>query len=70
MINESPTDRRDPRRHKWRLWDEVRRLREEKREIHADRNIRIVGGVVLAVILVVIFAASLAFLIKLLSRVF
>jgi hypothetical protein len=70
MINEPPTDKRDPRRHKWRLWDERHRLREERRASRAEKIIRISGGVVLVVIVVVFFVAGLAFLIRTLWRMF
>jgi hypothetical protein len=64
MITEPPADKRDPRHHKWRLWDESRRLLEERRANRADRTIRIIGGVILLAIVVVVFVGGLAFLIK------
>jgi hypothetical protein len=44
IVNEPPTNMRDPRRHKWRLWDEMQRLREEARAARADRIISTIGG--------------------------
>ena len=38
MTNDPLKNRRDPAHHKWHLWDEVRRLREERRLHRADRN--------------------------------
>jgi hypothetical protein len=70
MVNEPPADKRDPTHHKWRLWDEMRRLREERRLHRADRTIRIVGGVVLVAIVVVVLVGGLAFLIKTFRRMF
>jgi hypothetical protein len=64
MINEPLTDKRDPRRHKWRIWDERHRLREETRAERAETVIRIIGGVVLVAIAMVVFVAGLTFLIK------
>jgi hypothetical protein len=54
MINEPPTDKRDPRRHVWRLWDEMRRLREERNAERAETIIRIIGGVILVAIAMVV----------------
>jgi hypothetical protein len=70
MTNDPPKDRRDPKRHTWRLWDEMHRLREERRAHRADRNIRVIGGVVLLAILVVVLLAGVGFLIKILPRLF
>jgi hypothetical protein len=67
MINDPPKDRRDPTRHKWRPWDEMRRLREERRLHRADRSIRIIGGVVLLAIVAVLLLAGAGFLIKLIK---
>jgi t-SNARE complex subunit (syntaxin) len=64
MVNEPPTEKRDPRRHKWRLWDEMLRLREEARAARADRVIRTIGGIILVAIVVVVVVAGLSFLIK------
>ena len=70
MTNQAPTDKKDPRRHKWHLWDERRRLREEGRANRADKIIRIIGGVVLFAIVIAVFVAGLIVFIKLLSRMF
>jgi hypothetical protein len=70
MITEPPADKRDPRRHKWRLWDEMQRLLEEKRGKSAETIIRIIGGVVLVAIVMVVFVAGLSFLIKTLWPMF
>ena len=61
MITERPADRRDPRHHKWRLWDESRRLLEERRANRADRTIRIIGGVILFAIVIVVFVGGPGF---------
>lgn len=61
MITEPPADKRDPRHHKWRLWDESRRLLEESRANRADRTIRIIGGVILFALVIVVFVGGPGF---------
>ena len=70
MTNDPLKDRRDPTRHKWRLWDEMRRLREERRLHRADRIIRVIGGLVLLAITAVVLLALVHFLSKILPRMF
>jgi N-acyl-L-homoserine lactone synthetase len=70
MANDPFKERRDPTRHKWHLWEEGRHFREERRAHRADRNIRVIGGVVLLAIVAVALLAGVGFLIKLLPRMF
>ena len=69
MTNDPPKDSRDPTRHKQRPWDEVRRLREERRERRADRIIRVIGGVVLLAIAAMVLLAAVHFLSKILTGI-
>lgn len=68
MTNDPLKEKRDPAHHKWRVWDEWRHSQEERRAYHADRIIRIIGGVVLLAIVVVVLLGGLTFLIKILTR--
>jgi len=70
MTNDPLKDRRDPAHHKWHLWDEVRRLREERRLHRADRIIRVIGGVVLLAIVAAVLLGVVHFLSKVLPRMF
>ena len=70
MTNDPLKDKRDPTRHKWRPWDEMRRLHEERRHYRADTIIRVIGGVILLAIGAAVLVAVVHFLSRILPRMF
>ena len=69
MANDPLKERRDPTGHEWRAWEEMRRLREERRLHRADRTIRVIGGIIRLAIVAVVLLAGAGFLIKVLMRI-
>jgi hypothetical protein len=70
MTNRPPEKKKDlQHERRWRLWEEMRRLRQETRTRRADTATRIIGGIVLFAIIIAGFV-GLIFLIKTLSRMF
>lgn len=70
MANDPLEEKRDPRRHRWRRWDELQRLRKERGAQRTDAIIRVTGGIILLIIVLVGVVASAHLIIKILSRVF